>query len=765
MLKKLSISKFFFSFLSFLILLVLGACGGGSPAENPFEGMDKYTVDDTGGEITDDSGLVLTVPSEALVQETEIYIKSLDASELAPLFESGSSSGSPDDFLFAFRGEAVWNEGNDEGFNQTVTASFPVPGLTNGDFVAVKMFDSETNSFLPSITTYIVDYENKTVELELDHFSSYLAEVQQEMDEAKTECATPETACMCKMVKIEYEHINYSCSSSGSSCSFRSEISSSEFIDCSPVKKQTSEVKEISSGCTPSMELTADETVVESGDTVSLEALFMLSCAPFAGENISYTITGPGSLQKTTEVSDASGKALNSVIADDLGTIVVTARGTGQYYEYEQIINGQVLNRDRPHSVDESDLVTITVINKPEMVLSAGKNSINPGQSTQVIAVITRNNQPLEGEVVNFIASGSGSLNASSAVTNSSGIASVTLTAGDSEGTVTITADSLVETVTDSGESVFTELLKQTDVWVADESLWTGNLSIHYDPVVFDYYMLSTDDYYEDPDGLPSFRTYYNLTDEDAWAYIEDVITWEGGDIDIDFSFNPEEIIDISNEYLEGYTAIYGTGKARFSGFDLSCNGSSFENETSRTVQGYTFNYDTVIDNIMTEIETPHELDVAVSLYSTDGSSYYLSVYAFDETTYQPVDLISFGISLDFLVNITGPYYERDYSGSVSCSGVSQEIGIPVNYIYFDSRFQITDGLVFEKEIDFSDLGLFSFIKLHSDNENAFWFEMDSFIPSDEYIMMEEGSCYSTSSLVPGNSGSFNYSLTFSSPD
>lgn len=455
-----------------------------------YPGMTKFELDDLGGTIEDESGLTILVPENAVSGAADIYIKELDPTDFPGAFSE--SRIAPEEVLFVFRGEVDTGEEEFESFDTPVTATIPVPGLERGAFIIIREFDPVTGNLQPSSHSYTVNYSEtpgeETIELELEHFCGLSIEQKAELEKAKTECQDPVTACRCSNRYVVSDNRDYSIERAGDeqSCYFVHDYLEAQYLDCPGTPSESFEFIEISDVCEPNLTITADTLVIEPGDTVNLEALFKIGNAPFTGKNVTFSMTGPGTLYRTDEVTDAGGTAANTVTATDTGEIVVTANGTGRYYLYEKIIKENDVIKEEEHQnprdVDESDSITIHVIHKPEMVLTAEESSIGEGESTTITATVTQNDEPVPDVGVNFMVSGPASLSSSFNTTNEFGECSVTLTASDEQGIAIVKAESSVETSLNGEQSKIFPLIEQVEVSIGERiQAWTGTLEYRWE--------------------------------------------------------------------------------------------------------------------------------------------------------------------------------------------------------------------------------------------------------------------------------------------
>ncbi|MBN2710028.1 MAG: Ig-like domain-containing protein [Calditrichaceae bacterium] len=135
---------------------------------------------------------------------------------------------------------------------------------------------------------------------------------------------------------------------------------------------------------------------------------------------------------------------------------------------------------------------------EPDFQLTASKNHLEPDQNATITALLKCGAEPVSGHTVNFYLSGSGSLSSGSAVTNISGEAQITYTAGE-EGTATITAspeccdgieDEVTIVVGEEGEdriyhviinAEYTNLSHYNDQWYIQSNLSFFNAQFEFD--------------------------------------------------------------------------------------------------------------------------------------------------------------------------------------------------------------------------------------------------------------------------------------------
>jgi hypothetical protein len=157
-----------------------------------------------------------------------------------------------------------------------------------------------------------------------------------------------------------------------------------------------------------------------SATTSSITATVSDSSGPVSGDTVSFSTSGAcGPLSAPSAVTDAGGVASVDYTAASAGTCTITATdssgGAGSA------------------SVKQVSDTIVASANPTKLAAGSGKTS-------QVTATVTYNSAVVSGDTVTFIASGTcGTLSAPTAVTNSSGVASVTYTASKSTGVCTMT--------------------------------------------------------------------------------------------------------------------------------------------------------------------------------------------------------------------------------------------------------------------------------------------------------------------------------------
>lgn len=166
---------------------------------------------------------------------------------------------------------------------------------------------------------------------------------------------------------------------------------------------------------------TPSQLKANSGTTSSITARVSDSSGPVNGDAVGFSTSGTcGPLSAPSAVTNSSGIASVNYTASSAGTCTITATDA----------SGGVGSA----SVTQVSNSIVATANPTKLAAGSGKTS-------QITATVTYNGAVVIGDTVTFNASGTcGALSASSAVTNSSGVASVSYTASRSTGTCTITA-------------------------------------------------------------------------------------------------------------------------------------------------------------------------------------------------------------------------------------------------------------------------------------------------------------------------------------
>ena len=143
-----------------IILLVSGCCIF-KKHKTPTD--ESVYFDSEGGEHTFSNGITLKIPPGALTEERNISIKNLTEDEVSALLNYRNVP--EEEILFAFK-----TFPDNIEFESPVSISIPVSGLTTTMMPLIMQINFSENSVSVANVSYIVDSENKTIELSVNHF-------------------------------------------------------------------------------------------------------------------------------------------------------------------------------------------------------------------------------------------------------------------------------------------------------------------------------------------------------------------------------------------------------------------------------------------------------------------------------------------------------------------------------------------------------------------------------------------------------------------
>jgi hypothetical protein len=625
-----------------LSVLIFTACPLFEPKDTSPK-HDYISISKDGGDYLFDNGFTLSIPEGAIPDDTKLYLENVKEADLSFFLEAREKTF--DDILFAF-------DAGDMEFDSQVSVIIPVPDLQPGDIPFIQELDLETGTFHPAAISFIVDPVKGKIELLAEHFSTYSAEVVAELK--KNDCAPPATVtCRCGRVKITQED-NYSgnnvCQSG--TCQIISSKVSAQFLDCPNQPVEESIFEEVTPGCEVKMEVAADKTHIEPETTATVTATLSLGCGKLSGENVHLSITGPGTINTTDEVTGAEGTVSTVVTPNgEEGVITVTAAASVTYSTKKVTVNG-VVQSNTEKTVDVSETVIIYVYKKPVMDLTAGSTSISMNDSTTITTTITRDGTPMSGQNVGFSRSGEGSLSSTSGTTDSSGTATTTLNAGSREGTAVVTATANVEVDLGGGNKVQAPLSEIVNVEINDDSgeytlsieSDTTNI-LHWDSANVTVRILNN--------GTPVSNTYFEEAYPDTTFHWDPYIIIDFIPTDPDHSSGPS----IDPEYWQTDT----NGE-----IDITVTANAGSEGTITITAGYRY-YDQQYNSVWATD--------ALSIAVTGITEYWNGTASFDDN-YDTVGecqnnnfAATSTTTFDFSFTLSSIYpYERDVQGSANAS-------------------------------------------------------------------------------------------------
>jgi hypothetical protein len=168
------------------------------------------------------------------------------------------------------------------------------------------------------------------------------------------------------------------------------------------------------------------------------------------GANVSFSTT-IGELSPAQKLTNDDGEAIviisNTVLAIGAGTIQSTINGLSATVDFEFL--------------ETTDVITVNSLTSQLLLDGISINRFNTDQQAEIVAtLLASDNTPIENEIITFTAE-NGILSADSSLTNSQGIASVTLTGDEDVGAGVITISS---NVIDGANLINYELLPESTV-------------------------------------------------------------------------------------------------------------------------------------------------------------------------------------------------------------------------------------------------------------------------------------------------------------
>lgn len=439
------------------------ACSG---IENQPATPETAYFDATGGEHTYSNGLTLVVPPGALTGRVDISIRDLNPDEKNSLLSIRAMDRT--DLLFAFEAEP-------DGlvFASSATIIIPVENLPEAIIPMITKFHLNNRSASVADVSYILDTDNGSVELKVDHFSGYSGEIIDEIH--RNECAEVSTSCRCGRIEVTQIDNDYSCSVDD--CQVIYSENRVKFLDCPNQPEESSIFEEVSSGCAPELSLQVAKIYLKKGEQIEISALVRLGCAAgLEGKNVAFTVTGPGTINPDNDLTDNQGLAATTLTAgNDEGKITITAQSTITWNTKRINVNGVDLVREQKTETVTAS-IDIYVIEKPVLDLVADENTIYTNDVAFITATITQGNSPLAGQAVSFSLTGPADLSPVSATTTGSGSATTMLSSHDTEGTATVTARSDVIVMLASGQEAIIPISATVNVVIAEESDLDGSV-------------------------------------------------------------------------------------------------------------------------------------------------------------------------------------------------------------------------------------------------------------------------------------------------
>jgi hypothetical protein len=173
------------------------------------------------------------------------------------------------------------------------------------------------------------------------------------------------------------------------------------------------------------LSLSPDGQTIEFGDTLELTAYLEKDASGVEGEELTFAVTGDGSLDPTSGVTDLSGEVHTEFVAgstEEVVTVEVTWVSINLLDTLSATVDIEVVNP-----------------NPDGLTLSPDGETIEFGQTLDLTAYLEKDGSGFEGEELAFaVITGDGSLDPTTGVTDGSGEVHTEFTAGNTEETVTV---------------------------------------------------------------------------------------------------------------------------------------------------------------------------------------------------------------------------------------------------------------------------------------------------------------------------------------
>jgi hypothetical protein len=176
------------------------------------------------------------------------------------------------------------------------------------------------------------------------------------------------------------------------------------------------------------LSLSPDGQTIEFGDTLELSAYLEKSASGVEGEELTFSVlSGDGSVDPTSGVTDASGEVLTDFIAGSTEEVVT--------------VEVQWVSINLLDTLSATVDVEVVNPNPDGLTLSPDGETIEFGQTLNLIGYLEKDGSGFAGEEVTFsVLSGGGSVDPTSGVTDASGEVHTEFTAGSTEEIVTVQA-------------------------------------------------------------------------------------------------------------------------------------------------------------------------------------------------------------------------------------------------------------------------------------------------------------------------------------
>ena len=174
------------------------------------------------------------------------------------------------------------------------------------------------------------------------------------------------------------------------------------------------------------LSLSPDGQTIEFGDTLELTAYLEKSASGVEGEELTFSVlSGDGSVDPTSGVTDASGEVLTDFIAGSTEEVVT--------------VEVQWVSINLLDTLSATVDVEVVNPNPDGLTLSPDGETIEFGQTLNLIGYLEKDGSGFEGEELAFaVITGDGSLDPTTGVTDVSGEVHTEFTAGNTEETVTV---------------------------------------------------------------------------------------------------------------------------------------------------------------------------------------------------------------------------------------------------------------------------------------------------------------------------------------
>ena len=297
-----------------------------------------------------ESGIIVTVPSGAVINDTEVFITRLFDQDVKPVFSNYGDNSI--DIFAGFEMASIVDE-----FEIPVIFSFSLLESTSRFIPITHTIDTSISEhFVDACVTYY-DSDQDSLAIIVSKCTGFVVEKNYTWFENSSK------DCRTGLIRVESHDKDIQCTVQN--CQITESDVSVQFLDCPGQPIESAVIMESSPSCGALLDLTAADTQIETEESTTINAHVTIGCADHENGNIKFSVSELGTANPDSSSSNIAGIASTTFTAgDEPGIAVVTAEGYIRYPVRKIVINGDVLEsfyRTEP----VSETVDIEIEKKP----------------------------------------------------------------------------------------------------------------------------------------------------------------------------------------------------------------------------------------------------------------------------------------------------------------------------------------------------------------------------------------------------------------